>query len=800
RFIGFIGMLPTWDVTAPSSFSDVKKIGSWARESVDSLRTSGIIAGNNGNFDPKKTLSRAEAATILARLHRMKENLRLEDPIEKSYLTGDGKLHFLGAWDLYYSGTALNSGYNGTKVDESGEIPTLVGDADGRSFRLRRKTYVDDGTETTLRRFKPDSAGDCWYSLDTKILNVKLTDYPIVRFGISAREASVGIDLPDGTSAASLPARGEEGYIIADLSEYAARADASTESLVNVSSDSDFGITSAAFFKTEADAEAFTLTGFDLSKPTESRVDITEAGEKTIDEYNAMVDERIKEINSLPDLDPADYNTCYYISTVRGDDKNDGLAPDRPVKTEDALYDIRAGGTVRITKAKPGDAVFIERGSKIQGFTAQPGVAYSAYGKGEKPIIHYALNINGSMEWEKTEFDNIWKLSEKIPYREDRVVWYDVGNVAFTKDGTDGWGVKVLTTDPKNTFNTELRTVDNGIVSTGFEYYDCPERLCRDASVLQHNLEYIQDYDDGALYLYFDKGNPGEYFDNIVIAMREGALGIEENTTGIMTRIHNLSLRHSGGCTVGISSATDVSITGCDILWTGGSLQEYEGTVRYGNAIQNWGPCERFNVSDCHIYQAYDAGITTQAGGPSAMRNAYFRDNVLEYCNMTFELFTGNGGDTGFFNTFISGNMIRYAGLGLGSQTPEQERKGTFVWGSWSRTENPYPIENFVVENNVCLLSSSVSVNDCNLAFGDHAKGNIYRNNTYIVDTAHGYQLRGYTNLADDLGQGNTFYPATEQYLQYLRDMGIEIGSHFIFYDDYFDESTAAGANRHVDG
>ena len=193
RFIGFIGMLPTWDVTAPSSFSDVKKIGSWARESVDSLRTSGIIAGNNGNFDPKKTLSRAEAATILARLHRMKENLRLDDPIEKSYLTGDGKLHFLGAWDLYYSGTALNSGYNGTKVDDTCKTPLLVGDDEGRTFRFQ--------SGNVLERQKSGVAEGYWYSLDTKILNVKLTEYPIVKFCTNASSAEIGIELSGGTSA-----------------------------------------------------------------------------------------------------------------------------------------------------------------------------------------------------------------------------------------------------------------------------------------------------------------------------------------------------------------------------------------------------------------------------------------------------------------------------------------------------------------------------------------------------------------------------------------------------------------------
>ncbi|MCQ2456503.1 MAG: S-layer homology domain-containing protein, partial [Clostridia bacterium] len=50
------------------SFSDAGKFQSWSREYIDALRKTGLIAGDgNGNFNPAKSATRAEIATILKR-------------------------------------------------------------------------------------------------------------------------------------------------------------------------------------------------------------------------------------------------------------------------------------------------------------------------------------------------------------------------------------------------------------------------------------------------------------------------------------------------------------------------------------------------------------------------------------------------------------------------------------------------------------------------------------------------------------------------------------------------------------
>ncbi len=51
-----------------SGFGDIGSVSSWALSSVETMRLTGIIEGDNGNFRPIDTASRAEAATIFYRI------------------------------------------------------------------------------------------------------------------------------------------------------------------------------------------------------------------------------------------------------------------------------------------------------------------------------------------------------------------------------------------------------------------------------------------------------------------------------------------------------------------------------------------------------------------------------------------------------------------------------------------------------------------------------------------------------------------------------------------------------------
>ena len=69
----------------------------------------------------------------------------------------------------------------------------------------------------------------------------------------------------------------------------------------------------------------------------------------------------------------------YYVS-AEGDDANDGLSPQTP---------LRSIAKLNTLELKPSDGVMFRRGDVWRGkITTRKGVTYSAYGKGAKPRIY----------------------------------------------------------------------------------------------------------------------------------------------------------------------------------------------------------------------------------------------------------------------------------------------------------------------------------------------------------------------------------------------------------------------------
>ena len=63
------------NVETPVTFTDAKKIPSWAAEGVEVMRLTGIVGGDDkGNFNPKKSANRAEIAVMLTRYLAALEN------------------------------------------------------------------------------------------------------------------------------------------------------------------------------------------------------------------------------------------------------------------------------------------------------------------------------------------------------------------------------------------------------------------------------------------------------------------------------------------------------------------------------------------------------------------------------------------------------------------------------------------------------------------------------------------------------------------------------------------------------
>ena len=93
------------------------------------------------------------------------------------------------------------------------------------------------------------------------------------------------------------------------------------------------------------------------------------------------------------------FANVYYIS-ADGDDLNDGLAPERAIKSLQHLNEL---------ELQQGDCVLFRRGDLWRGqLKTRQGVTYSAYGEGEKPRLYGSPNDAAkSGKWIETETENV---------------------------------------------------------------------------------------------------------------------------------------------------------------------------------------------------------------------------------------------------------------------------------------------------------------------------------------------------------------------------------------------------------
>lgn len=405
--------------------------------------------------------------------------------------------------------------------------------------------------------------------------------------------------------------------------------------------------------------------------------------------------------------------TAYYVSNSGSDDQ-DGRSP------ETAWATLNKVNTVNLM---PGDGVYFERGGTWRGqLWAQEGVIYSAYGKGAKPNI-FASPENGAdaSKWSLLQgTDNIWV------YHRDMM---DCGILVFN-DGKS-WGTKVA----PYYMDGYLSTINEG------QPFDVRTELTEDLmffseadSILYDGAPFrymIMDWGDrgeypedvvGTLYLRCDAGNPGEVFDSIEFAVREHIILPANNTV-----FHNLCLRYTG--THGIFGGDigyDVSF--CEIGWIGGSPQYYRydngEPAILGNGVECDGSYDHYSVTDCYIYQCYDAGVSNQDPSESPevlgyeqtefndviQQNITYARNVFEYVDMPIEIFFTMEDDAGYGrhrmeNVLIEENYFLYTGYGWYMGT-----KGA-ASSAYQGHGTPNASENFRIVNNVFYLSTGPLLN-----------------------------------------------------------------------------------------
>ena len=352
--------------------------------------------------------------------------------------------------------------------------------------------------------------------------------------------------------------------------------------------------------------------------------------------------------------------TIYYISSINGDDKNDGTSPEKAWASLNAY-------TKNKWNFEEGDTVLFERGGLYRGdnIALLSGVSYGAYGSGAKPAI-YGSKQNYAEEgcWSKTDVQNVWVCNEYIVS--------DAGVIVFNHGQAVG-----------------IKRLKDG------------DELENNLAALTANFEFYHDMDNAKLYLYLDR-DPSETFYDIEICEKSNILKGASGTKNVT--IDNLSIKYGGGHAIRFDDdASNIKITNCEIGFIGGSIQQ--GTIRYGNAIEFWNGCSDILAENNWIYQIYDAGFTHQGGdiGGYVQEDITFRGNLVEYCSFALEFWAGDPAHDVLKNITYEDNMLRFSGYGWGVVRPDPMAVGAI--NTWGHTK-VFNTENFVIQNNVFDMAS----------------------------------------------------------------------------------------------
>jgi hypothetical protein len=391
--------------------------------------------------------------------------------------------------------------------------------------------------------------------------------------------------------------------------------------------------------------------------------------------------------------------TTYYVSN-NGDDASDGKTQKTAWKTLEK---------VSTANLKQGDGVLFKRGDLFRVFVmTKSGVTYGAYGEGEKPKFYgHTKNLGDESLWELYDKEhNIWKLKERIldcgtlvfnggeNHSRRLIPSYRDGKFVCRDDETKPFDIiRDMTNDLDIVWFYQDRLVEN---STKGESFPVP---------------VIDEQSFGELYLRCDKGNPAEVFSDIEAVVRGAIFKINSNHN---VTIDNLCLKYACFGVSGGDNVKSLHVSNCEIGWISGNILNYFGTdpnypqgtrgsvTRYGNAIEIYGACEDYIVSNNYIYQVYDAGIThqmTTCGKTYNMNNIRYLNNLIEYCVYSIEYFLEKtDGDTQskISNCEMANNILRFSGYGWG-----QQRHNTYTPAHVKGWNYENSAENYTIHNNI---------------------------------------------------------------------------------------------------
>ena len=820
RYSGYAEQrLPKHSATAPGSFADGGAIADWAKGDVDALRVAGVFRGDeNVNFNPTANLTRAEAATVI--YNYVTVTGRMWNGYQPD--TDDGMAVY-GASYLYWNGFAVQ-GKLGTELSFDGEYPALDVFPDDT---YADANHVSNLGETSVPLLSYEPLGTFGFSPTAAVADLSLTPYVKICFEYENGEpeelfsgylSNRGAMAPGYRTSPLTFERGEDdgGYrtAICDTSAAVAALGVSfgTDSGSNVhvmirpfdgaEDGAGFRVRYIALFETKEAAEAYRgveHADYLLNYHLDETVTAEKVGDATVEDYLAELREKIREIKESPSSftpdDVPEGANVWYVSSISGDDSNDGHSPETALASCLGLFRIRHSldEDVYISKVKIGDYVFFERGSvfypckyynhTIGTLLTREGVTYSAYGDPSlpKPVFKGSFDFGGGCgNWQPTEWEDVYvlDLNEYVPEGKENFAREDgdVGKIIFNEG--QYMGVHVIPNDTEEPFGEGKTTRNLYEQGNCDEYFLSGGTTCLDpGDALRNNLEYIHDFSTGKLYLRCKWGNPADVFDSVEVC-RNSVIGWLSNNS----RYDNLCFLYSAYCCADLGRESVV--TWCEAGYGGGCI------ASVGTGIGGYGPCESLTVDHCYIHDIEDGPMGTQETGDVEgieLNNVTLTNNVVTTAQNLVELFSTNRvegpdglGKNKIRNARVEGNWGAYIGYGY-PRTVDAAAEGLAVH-NWYYGE----MVDCVYTNNT-LVCCEGSVMGAHVGSDNNPRGWLAHHNTYVLNPRICYILRGtdgvlFTNLK------KSFYasykmPYTDRYLSYLVSNGIEYGSKFYTYD-----------------
>ena len=654
------------------------------------------VAGyENGTFAPQNNMTKAEAVTLLTRV-------LLDENLIKGKITSTFKDVAADAWYSPYIGVFQRMGLLEKVSDNGGTI-------------FRPNDNITRGEFTQLI-YEVASVGGASDSVKLRAFSdVKNTNkYRTAIFFAVSNNIVMGYD--DGTFRPDKNITRAE--VVTMVNRFLGRTPSETDAAANFS-DIDghwaksqilaaCGDENVAWTATDLTASDYTITGTNYkdyvtglyNQSASLSADAIRRGVDTISEQ--MKKDILNTPNTADIYGDRMTGTTYYISEKNGNDDNDGLSPEKALKTY-------AGLTKKMRFPKKGTSILFERGGIYRGQIAIPGngITLGSYGEGPKPLLMQSRRDYADPSlWVETEWENVWKCTELL--NNVGVIGFDHDLFDYSDDSYDELYGEIMN---YNLFGF----MGVSQLSKDLQFYSV---TANDPSTVTKTNE---------LYLYSDKGNPGERFKSIEIGENVAIITGAANDVVI----DNLAFKFTGGHGMGgAGGCSDRVVTNCVFSWLGGSVLSFNfgssgRPVNYGNAVEIYGSCNGYRVENCWMYQIYDTAVTHQYsdGTSCTQEGVRYYGLLMELCHWGIEFYNAPGdGKTRPKSKYtkdvhIAYNVCRTGGMGWGTKV--RYRTGLLYCGSSLSTNEDELTEYNIFDrchgNLLTLPANSNEVDDKNI-------------------------------------------------------------------------------------